>query len=116
MSLLLSTCIAEGTLAARPAASIDGRLYFATDAKKVYRDNGVNWDEVTPGAPVATLSATPAAAGPYILPHGLSSAPSRISIKATSAGSIWEASAPDATNINLFASDPGITATIYVFA
>jgi hypothetical protein len=116
MPLLLSVCIAEGSLAARPAAGISGRLYFCTDTKAFYRDNGASWDNYTPGSPAAILLATPSAAGPYALPHGLSSTPSRISIVPTSAGSIWQATAPDATNINLFASDPDITATIYVFA
>jgi hypothetical protein len=45
----LSVVIAEGTLSARPAASIVGRLYFATDTKHTYRDNGATWDDVTPG-------------------------------------------------------------------
>jgi hypothetical protein len=117
MSLLLSVVIAEGTLAAQPAASIDGRLYFATDVHKVYRDNGVTWDDVTPGGPAATLSATPAAAGNFSIAHGLAAAPSRIEILPTSAGNIWAQSpAFDGTNVNLFASDPGITATIFVFA
>jgi hypothetical protein len=116
MSLLLSTCIAEGTLAARPAASIDGRLYFSTDAHKIYRDNGLTWDDVTPGAPAAALNAAPTAAGNFSIAHGLSAAPSRIEILPTSAGSIWQQAAPDATNVNLSSSDAGITAIIFVFA
>ncbi len=37
--------IMRGTLAARPAASIAGRLYFATDNGLLYRDNGASWDQ-----------------------------------------------------------------------
>ena len=116
MSLLLSTVIADGTLAARPAALIDGRLYFATDVKKIYRDNGASWDELTPGVPAAQLTAAPSAPGNFTVAHGLSFTPTRISIKMTSAGNIWEQALPDATNVNLAASYGGITATIYVFA
>src|SRR5580658_3220390 len=99
MSLLLSTCIAEGTYAAIPAASIDGRLYFATDIHKLYRDNGTTWDDVTPSGPAATLAATPSAPGNFSIAHGLAAAPSRISILPTSAGNIWQQAAPDATHV-----------------
>lgn len=116
MSLLLSTVIAEGTYAARPAASIDGRLYLCTDTKAFYRDNGASWDNYTPGAPAATLAAAPIAPGNFSLAHGLSAAPSRIAITMTSAGGIWQQAAADATNVYLAASDAGVTATIYVFA
>lgn len=41
----------QGTLAARPAASIRGRYYFATDANSgaggYYRDTGSAWKEIT---------------------------------------------------------------------
>jgi hypothetical protein len=117
MSLLLSTCIADGTLAARPTASIDGRLYFTTDTHQLYRDNGSSWDEMKPSAPAATLSATSTAPGNFKIAHGLSAAPSRISILMTSAGAIWaQSTAFDATYIYLSASDTSVTATIYVFA
>lgn len=81
-------------------------------AKKFLKADGT-W--AVPG-PAATLSAAPAAAGNFSIAHGLSAAPSRISILPTSAGSIWQAVAPDATYIYLSASDAGITATIFVFA
>lgn len=116
MSLLLSTVIAEGTLAARPAAAINGRLYLATDVKKLYRDNGAAWVDDTPGEPAATLAATPGAPGNFSIAHGLAAAPSRISILMTSGGAIWQQATADATNVYLTASAGGITAKIYVFA
>lgn len=36
----------EGTLAARPAASIRGRYYYASDTEEVYRDTGSAWKSV----------------------------------------------------------------------
>lgn len=116
MSLLLSTVIADGTYAAMPAASIDGRIYFATDLKKVYRDSGTAWVDITPGGPAATLAAAPSAPGNFSLAHGLPAAPSRVSILMTSAGAIWQQAAADAANVYLAASDLGISAVIYVFA
>ncbi|MDE3162514.1 MAG: hypothetical protein KGL64_04570 [Acidobacteriota bacterium] len=116
MSLLLSAVIADGTYAAIPAAGIDGRIYFATDTKKVYRDSGTAWVDITPGEPAAMLAAAPSAPGNFSLAHGLAVAPSRISILMTSGGAIWQQAAADAANIHLAASDAGITATIYVFA
>lgn len=50
MSVTLPAVILRGTFAARPAAGSAGRLYFASDTGKQYRDNGVSWDEVTPPA------------------------------------------------------------------
>jgi hypothetical protein len=41
---LLSTAIARGTFAARPAASTAGFLYYATDQGIIYRDNGASYD------------------------------------------------------------------------
>ncbi len=116
MSLLLSTVIADGTYAAIPAAGIDGRIYFATDTKKVYRDSGSAWVDITPGGPAATLAATPSAPGNFSIAHGLAAAPSRISVLMTSGGAIWQQAAADATNVYLAASDAGVTATVYVFA
>lgn len=117
MSLLLSNVQASGTLAARPAAGTNGAIYFATDLKKLYRDDGTSWNDETPGQPVATLSATPSAPGDFSKPHGLSFTPSRIQISMTSGGGIWEQDpVADAANINLVASEGGVTAKIYVFA
>lgn len=44
----LSAVIDLGTYSAIPAAGIAGRLYFATDTRHSYRDNGATWDDVTP--------------------------------------------------------------------
>ncbi len=41
---LLSTAIARGTFAGRPAASTAGFLYYATDQGIIYRDNGASYD------------------------------------------------------------------------
>src|SRR5689334_1219786 len=40
----LQDVIGYDVLANRPAASIAGRLYFATDTNRWYRDNGTSWD------------------------------------------------------------------------
>ena len=40
--------ILRGDIGDIPAASTEGRLYFAQDEGKIYRDNGASWDEVTP--------------------------------------------------------------------
>jgi hypothetical protein len=48
MSIFLSAAISEGTFGARPAPSIDGRLYFATDTKQWFQDTGTVWQDVTP--------------------------------------------------------------------
>lgn len=52
---LLSTGIMRGVVGDRPAASTAtaGRLYFASDEAKVYRDNGSTWDDVTSTASAA---------------------------------------------------------------
>jgi hypothetical protein len=39
----VAVVFAEGTLAARPAAAIHGRLYLATDTQAVYYDTGAAW-------------------------------------------------------------------------
>lgn len=115
MSLLLSYVIAQGTLAALPAAGEDGRIYFATDTHQKFYDTGALWLDVT-SRPAAALAAAPSAPGNFSIAHGLSAAPSRISILPTSAGAIWQQAAPGATNVYLAASDAGVTATVYVFA
>ncbi len=44
----LSNVILVGVAAAKPAAGVAGRLYFASDDLKVFRDDGATWDDVTP--------------------------------------------------------------------
>lgn len=48
-ALVLGTSIIlqSSTLAARPAASIAGRLYSTTDEGILYRDNGASWDRIS---------------------------------------------------------------------
>ncbi len=42
----LGDVIDRGALASRPAAGIEGRLYFDTDNSILYRDNGADWESV----------------------------------------------------------------------
>lgn len=44
---LLSTVIARGTHASRPAAGTAGSLYYETDTFTLFRDNGSSWDQVS---------------------------------------------------------------------
>lgn len=46
----------QGTRAARPAAGIRGRYYFATDSGLLYRDNGTGWDNA--GAAIGGVAPT----------------------------------------------------------
>jgi hypothetical protein len=43
------TTILSGTLAARPAAGVANRYYWATDVQMLYRDNGVLWQAIAHG-------------------------------------------------------------------
>jgi hypothetical protein len=115
---ILSVVSAIGLNADRPAFGINGRKYFATDTRKEWYDTGVAWVDITQsGAPIGTLSAAPTEAGDFSIAHGLVPPPSRIVILPTSGGNIWAQNPViDSTNVNLFASDPDITATIYLFA
>lgn len=47
MSTTLGSVIIEGVLSSRPPAGSLGRIYFGTDTKKHYYDNGTSWDDVT---------------------------------------------------------------------
>jgi len=38
--------IQAGADASKPTAGVSGRLYVATDTKKIYRDNGTSWDVI----------------------------------------------------------------------
>jgi len=44
----LNQAIGHDITANRPAAGIAGRLFFASDTGKIWRDNGTTWDDVTP--------------------------------------------------------------------
>lgn len=44
---LLSSEIVRDVIANRPAAGSGGRLFFASDQSKTYRDNGASWDDVS---------------------------------------------------------------------
>lgn len=75
---------------------------------------------VPPSAVVLTLSATlrvtSSAPGNFSVAHGLEALPFLIEIIPTSGGAIWgQAGFADETNINLVASDTGVTATILVY-
>jgi len=56
LSTLASVVIRDIT-ANRPAAAIAGRIFYATDTGKIWRDNGTSWDDVTPtGGTVSPLT------------------------------------------------------------
>lgn len=43
----LATVVIRDVIANRPAAGIAGRLFYASDTLRQYRDNGTSWDDVT---------------------------------------------------------------------
>lgn len=50
---LLRVAIIKNVIASRPTDNTpltEGRLFFATDESKMYRDNGATWDEVFAGS------------------------------------------------------------------
>lgn len=57
MSTTLPTVIAQGVYSAIPAFGIQGRIYFATDTKKIWYDTGTSWIDVTPsvGASISSV-------------------------------------------------------------
>jgi hypothetical protein len=57
MSTLASVIIRD-LFANRPAASIAGRLFFATDTGATYRDNGSTWDSWGGGGSVTSVAMT----------------------------------------------------------
>jgi hypothetical protein len=106
-----------GLYAALPTAGMAGRLYFATDTKQQFYDNGSAWVNVTPGAAVASsVALTPSAAGSFTVAHGLAAAPTRVSIVMTSGGLIWlqKPTQYDATNLYLVASDASATGIAFL--
>lgn len=54
----LASVIEYDLFSNRPAAGIAGRLFFASDTKNQYRDNGSTWDDITPGEVVLLESHT----------------------------------------------------------
>ncbi len=63
-----------------------------------------------------TLNVTSSAPGNFSVPHGLGTVPFLIEIIPTYSGAIWgQAGFADETNINLVASETGVTATILVY-
>ncbi len=44
--------VQEGLDGAQPPAGTTGRIYFATNTKLIYRDNGTSWDQMSPAAAV----------------------------------------------------------------
>jgi hypothetical protein len=114
----LSSVLMAGLYAAIPAAGMAGRIYFATDTQATWYDNGAAWVNVTP-APAAPLSVSsvalaPSAPGNFTVAHGLSAAPEAVTITMTSLGQICLVSF-DAVNLNLIASDAGVTAKALLF-
>jgi len=67
----LSNVIVLDVYANRPAAGVAGRLFFASDTFRVYRDGGATWADVTPGGTVRVYSATIAAQTSVAIIHGL---------------------------------------------
>lgn len=110
----LSTVIVEGLFSALPVFGMPGRIYFATDTKRVLYDTGTAWVDVTPGAPAA-VALVPGAAGNFQVAHGLGAAPSAVCVLMTSPGSIWAQNPTsfDATYLYLAASDASVTGKAY---
>lgn len=52
----LSATIGRGLDASKPAASEPGRVYYASDTKKTYRDNGTSWDDVSDAGSIASAN------------------------------------------------------------
>jgi hypothetical protein len=114
----LSVVSAIGLFAVRPSPGIGGRKYFATDTRQEWYDTGSAWVNISSsGSPAGSISVTAPAIGPFTVAHGLSFTPTRITLTPTSAGNIWTQNpAVDATNVYLFASDAGISATVNLYA
>jgi hypothetical protein len=67
----LSNVIVLDVYANRPAAGIAGRLFFASDTLRVYRDSGAAWADATPGGAVRVYSATITAQTSVAITHAL---------------------------------------------
>lgn len=53
---VLSSVIGKGTTGARPAAGVEGRLYFNTTTQTLQRDNGSSWDNIGTTSRIFTFS------------------------------------------------------------
>lgn len=56
----LSQMVLRDVIANRPAASIAGRLFYATDTSATYRDNGSSWDLFTGASGSGNTASRPA--------------------------------------------------------
>lgn len=111
----LSTVIVEGLYSAIPAFGIDGRLYFATDTKKIWYDTGSAWVDVTPTSAGSTITLVPftSTGANQTIAHGLGTTPAVAFPQLTSLGIIaFQTPQYDATNLYIQSSDPGITGFI----
>lgn len=102
---VLSDAIQRGTLAARPAASIAGRLYFVTDTNTLYRDSGTAWESVeASGLAPAAHAASHHSGGSDALALG------------SIAGTLVEAQTPLTTKGDVLVSDGTLLARVPVGA
>lgn len=100
---VLSDAIQRGTLAARPAASIAGRLYYDTTNSILYRDSGSAWESVEAGAQApAAHAASHHSGGSDALALG------------SIAGTLVEAQTPLTTKGDLLVSDGTLLARVPV--
>jgi len=66
--------------------------------------------------PDAVIPISPIYTGDFSLPHGLGATPALALVQMTSGGSIWFQTVPyDATDVNLVASDVGVSGIVYVW-
>jgi hypothetical protein len=84
----LAAVIVEGIYSSIPPAGIAGRLYFATDTKKTWYDNGASWDDVTPLGTIATsdLPASAVTPGSYTSANITVDAKGRVTAAANGSG------------------------------
>jgi len=117
MNVTLPTVLVEGLYSALPAPGIPGRLFFASDTKKHYYDNGTGWDDITPAPAVTKVALAPSAAGNFTVAHGMGRAPVAVLLEMSSGGQIWlqNPTGYDATDLYFVASDAGITGNAVCF-